>query len=73
MKPQLDRIEERLDKIDTTLVKNTISLEEHIRRTNLIEEELKPIKSHVSFVNALTKIIAGALSLLLAMKQLGIF
>ena len=70
---QLDRIEIRLDSIDVTLVKNTISLDEHIKRTNLLEEELKPVKAHVNLMNAMAKIVAAGGTILLGLKQLGLF
>lgn len=47
---QLDRVEGKVDNIDVTMARNTTLLEEHIRRTNLLEEELKPIKEHVATV-----------------------
>ena len=61
---QLDRIEERLDRIDVTLARNTASLEEHMRRTALLEQEVKPIKAHVAMVNGVFKFL-GAISLIL--------
>lgn len=58
---KLDKIAEKLDKLDgrmddmaITLVRNTDSLEHHIARTNLLEEyvktEITPIKKHVDMV-----------------------
>jgi uncharacterized coiled-coil protein SlyX len=68
---RLDRIEMKLDKLDgtldtikTTLIRNTDSLEYHIKRTNLLEEslkevdeDLKPIKVHVAQVSIGIKVI----------------
>lgn len=61
---RLERIEVKLDdtndhlaKIDVTLTAQHISLKEHIRRTNLIEEQLVPISKHVNMVK-------GALALI---------
>jgi hypothetical protein len=52
-------------------VKNTIVLEEHMRRTNIAEEnielirqEMKPIKEHVQSVTAVTHFMAGLLKVL---------
>lgn len=53
---QLDRIESRLDTVDITLTKNTVILDEHIRRTELLENALKPIDSHVKNMQAAGKI-----------------
>lgn len=55
---KMDKVQEHLGSIDVTLAKNTTSLEEHIRRTELAEEaigtikdELKPIQKHVTQVH----------------------
>jgi len=66
----LDKIEEKIDKIadkvgeiNTTLAEQHTTLKEHIRRTEILEEEMRPIKKHVVIVNAMMKflglIIAG--------------
>ena len=71
-KKKFDKIEEKLDKIsehlsdiDKTLVRNTSSLDEHIRRTNLLEEKMLPVEKHVTQVNGALKLI-GVISLLLS-------
>jgi len=53
----LDRIEQRLDSIDVTLAKQHVSLQEHIRRTNIIEDALKPVILHVNYMHGLAKTI----------------
>lgn len=64
---KLDKCDERLDKVDVTLGKQQVILDEHVRRTNLIEEKidadkkdvdakLEPIKNHVSQVKLFMKI-----------------
>lgn len=58
---KIDKMDERLNNIDTSLVRQTVSLEEHVKRTNLLEDEIKPIKKHIYFVNAVFRII-GLLS-----------
>lgn len=65
MDVKLDRIESKIDKqserinsIDVTLAEQHISLKEHMRRTSLLEEQLKPIQSHVDMTTAILKIIA---------------
>jgi hypothetical protein len=65
---RLDRIESKIDKIvehigsvDVTLAKQEVSLAEHIRRTALIEDKLKPVESHVHMVNGAFKLV-GLLS-----------
>lgn len=54
---KLEKIEEKIQEINITLVRNTDSLEYHIMRTDLIESDLKPIKNHVNLVNAGLKIV----------------
>ena len=61
---KMDQVQERLGEIDVTLAKNTASLEEHIRRTELAEEaiavikdELKPIQKHVTQVHTVFQVI----------------
>lgn len=64
---KLDKIDDRLGIMDVTLVRNTASLEEHIRRTNLLEQAQKELKDSVkplikvhTVVYGICKIIAGA-------------
>lgn len=70
---QLDKMDQRLDNIDITLVRNTAQLEEHMRRTEILEQEFKPVKRHVETINLLAKIASGAGALALFFKQLGLF
>ncbi len=77
---RLERIEDKIDKvrdhlgsIDSTLAAQHVSLEDHIRRTALLEAELKPIKKHVDMVNGAMKFLAAIaliLSILAAVKAL---
>lgn len=53
---KLDAISEDMSEMKVTLAKQEISLQEHIRRTNLLEEKIKPIEEHVSAVNTTIKI-----------------
>ncbi len=69
----LEKIEARLDSLDLTMVKNTISLEEHIKRTNMLEEEFKPIKKDHALVKASVTILSSMLGGALVAKQLGLF
>lgn len=45
---KLDKIVDRISSIDSTLAAQHVSLEDHIKRTALLEKELRPIKSHVA-------------------------
>lgn len=62
---KLDEMDKRIDSIDITLAKQHVSLEEHIKRTNLLEMKLEPIDTHVKSVNAVLK-FAGGIAILLA-------
>lgn len=55
-KEHFDKIHETLGEIKVTLAVNTASLQEHIKRTNILEDEIKPIKAHVAVVSPLLKI-----------------
>jgi len=68
---KLDKIDERIDKIDKALAVNNTLLEYHIRRTDLLEAEVKPLKGHVLkaqgilvFIGVLSSIVAVGVSLL---------
>lgn len=64
---KLDDISDHLSSIDVTLGKQHISLKEHIRRTELLEKDVAPIKKHVSRVEGAAKLIAllSALAIIL--------
>ena len=69
---KLDQMDQRLDNIDITLVRQEGQLAEHMRRSLLNEEavqllktQVEPIKDHVKSVNTILK-FAGGLAILLA-------
>lgn len=41
------RVEDRLDSIDRTLVRHDENLSEHMRRTELLEQEVKAVRSEL--------------------------
>lgn len=59
---RLLQIERSLANIDKTLALNTQHLSEHMRRTELIESELKPVVKHVQKMQG-----AGGLLAILAL------
>jgi hypothetical protein len=80
---KLDRLDERQDDMDKTLVRNTVSLEHHIARTNLLEDyvktEIKPIKKHIDTVKYgfagimwLSGALVGLAGFLVILNQLGV-
>lgn len=65
---KLDKIQDRLSSIDTTLALQHKSLDTHIKRSDSIEQrveqvnsELKPVYVHVQIVNLLGKIALAVL------------
>jgi hypothetical protein len=67
-----DRHTELLSEYNTTLVRLTTTVEHHVRRTDLLEADIKPIKAHVQFLNNTAKLISLAVAGLLALRSLGL-
>lgn len=62
---KIDKLDSRLDAIDVTLVRQHSSLEHHILRTqiaeeniNILKKEIKPLYEHVVTINNIAKIIS---------------
>jgi predicted neutral ceramidase superfamily lipid hydrolase len=55
---RLEEIERLLVSLDKTLAINTEHLAEHMRRTAIIEDELKPVVKHVEQMRGAGKLIA---------------
>lgn len=62
LESKLDRLDERLDRIDVTLAAQHVSLAEHIRRTQILENHMEPVRTHVTMVKGVAKAI-GLLAL----------
>ncbi len=58
---KLDQIAEAQSDIKVTLAQQQVILDEHIRRTELLEKELDPVTKHVSRVEGALKLL-GVLS-----------
>lgn len=65
MSERIKKFDEKLDKviieqieIKHHLARNTDSLVEHVKRTQLLEERVKPIEDHVIFLRNLAKLLA---------------
>jgi hypothetical protein len=56
---KLDSIDTRLASIDSTLAAQHISHVDLVRRTEIIELELKPIKKHIAMTEGAVKLVAG--------------
>lgn len=68
----------QISAINVTLAGQKVILEEHVRRTNLLEAQMKPLEAHMNMMNGALKLIgaastiAGIIELVhLAMKWLG--
>lgn len=81
---KLDKIDSRLDGQSETLIRNTISLEGHIKRTDLLEvsinqhkediaKQLKPLKRAYNLGAAGVIIIGGLVSAIKLARDLGLF
>lgn len=57
LESKIDVLGHDLKAIDKTLLRNTLSLEDHMKRTRMIEEQLEPVKKHVDLMNNIAKII----------------
>jgi archaellum component FlaC len=55
---KVDDINDHLSTITVTLAAQHISLKEHIRRTELLEKDVAPIKRHVNMVQGAAALIA---------------
>lgn len=55
---KLDKIVDRLGSVDITLAKQHDQLEYHIKRTNLLEAELRPVRDHVNMIKVAVKYIS---------------
>ena len=59
---KLDKIQEDISSIKIHLGEYNVSLKDHIRRTELLEESIDPIKKHVAIVNFIGKIALAILA-----------
>lgn len=68
LESKIDIISEKITNIDVTLGKQSVILDEHIRRTNILEEKLAPVEKHVHMVNGALKLI-GFIALFVGIIQ----
>jgi len=54
---KLDKLDSHLERIDITLAKQSVVLEDHVKRTTLLEARVIPIEDHVKFLRNLGKFI----------------
>jgi uncharacterized protein YcaQ len=73
IKEWLAKIDDRMDKQAETLARLTTSVEHHVKRTDLLEAELAPIKTHVAAFTGVAKSIFILGAVLGILKTLGLF
>ena len=61
---KLDSVDISIKSIDITLAKQSVLLDEHIKRSNLLEAKLQPVEKHVAMVEGALKLV-GLISLVL--------
>lgn len=54
---KLEDLDTRLDNMNVNLAEYNIQLKEHMRRTELLEEELKPVTRHVNMMHGAGKLL----------------
>lgn len=71
-----DKLDDRLDDIDKTLVRQHEQLKEHIKRTNIneqnlamIRDEIKPVQRHVIIVEWVMKLLGAGGVLFVMIKD----
>ena len=64
METKIDKILEHIHSMDITLARNTDSLELHVKRTNILESQVKEVQRHTHLVEGGFKLL-GLLSLIL--------
>lgn len=62
------KIDARLDDMAETLTKHDVNLETHMKRSDMLEQELKPIRKHVYMVQGVGAFIS-LLALLAAIYE----
>lgn len=66
---KIDKINEKISSIDSTLASQHESLKHHIKRTDLLEKELKPVRKYVDMINGALKLV-GILATIAAIIEI---
>lgn len=65
---KLDSLDKNVDAINITLAKQEEQIAHHIHRTDLLENALKPLQTHVNRVNSLILLLGGIIALIGALE-----
>lgn len=63
LEAKVDKLDDRLDSVDKTLILQEANLKEHMKRSDLLEKKLEPVERHVNAVNTVFKLIGVVASL----------
>lgn len=54
---KVDKIVESISEINITLAKQSVILDEHVKRSNLLEAKMAPLEKHVVMINGVLKFL----------------
>jgi len=54
---KLDKVIEHIANIDTTLAKQSVILDEHVKRSTQLEDRMEPVEKHVVMINGVLKFL----------------
>lgn len=57
MEDKIDKVIEKISSIDKTLVKQSVILDEHVKRSTQLENRMDPVETHVKMINGVIKFI----------------
>jgi len=63
LEEKLDKIDERLNSIDVTLAQQAVSLDTHIKRTDLLEDKVDRVDTYMKWQQGAWKLIGAAVVL----------
>lgn len=58
LEDKIDKIIQQQGEMNVTLGKQSVILEEHVKRTNLLEKKLEPVEKHVAIMQGAFKVIS---------------
>ena len=64
LEDKLDLISDRIQSIDVTLAKQHVILDEHIRRTGLLEKRVEPVEKNMVMFQGFLKFLGMPIGLL---------
>lgn len=56
---KLDKMDDKLNVIDVMVARQQVILEEHVKRTNMLEDVVKTVNEQYAFMKVLLKVIAA--------------